>query len=183
MNRFRTIAITAIAGFVLVACGPAASQSVEPEPDGSQAAGQSAGESQGGPEPSFSAGLVADLEALIPDTVADLTMQKASMQGNEYLVDPDGDAAMQQFLQDAGVSPSDISMAFGYGYNADFSSNAFMFVVRAEGANSNALVPAFQQAMQADAETAMQWSSANVGGKQVQQSRLRWRHHLPVRQW
>lgn len=169
MNRFRTIALAGLAGFVLAACA-ASSPQPEASDEPSQAVSQAPGASQGGPEPSFSAGLVADLEALIPDTVGDLTMEKSSMRGNEYLLDPDGDPAMLQFLQDAGVSPNDITMAIGYGFNADFTSQAFMFVVRAAGADSNELSSAFQEAMDADAESPMQWSDASVGGKQVKQS-------------
>ena len=173
MNRFRTIALTAFTGFVLVACGPAASGgSNEPGPGGaSQEQSQGAQASQGGPEPSFSEGLVADLEALIPDTVGDLTMQKTSMQGNQYLLDPDGDPAMLQFLEVVGVPPDNISMATGFGFNADYTSSAFMFVIRAEGADSNRLTSAFKEAMDSDAASPLEWSSANVGGKQVETSR------------
>jgi hypothetical protein len=75
---------------------------------------------------------------------------------------------MQNFLQQAGVSPTDISMAFGFGFNAETGEQAFMFVIRASGAESNALLAAFQEAMASDAESPLQWSNANVGGKQVQ---------------
>jgi hypothetical protein len=171
VNRLRTTGALAAILIILAACGPAASgESDEPSSAASVAQSAAAQESQGAPEPSFSAGLVADLEALIPDTVGDLTMQKTSMQGNEYLLNPDGDPAMLQFLQDVGVSPNDISMATGSGFNADFSSSAFMFVIRAQGANSDALLSAFQQAMDSDAASPLEWSSANIGGKQVQTS-------------
>jgi hypothetical protein len=95
-------------------------------------------------------------------------MQKSSMRGNEFLLDPDGDPAMITFLQEVGVSPNDISMAFGFGFSADASASAFMFVVRAPGADSNTLLGAFQQAMASDTESPMEWSSASIGGKQVQ---------------
>jgi hypothetical protein len=167
----RTTGALAAILIILAACGPAASgESDEPSSAASVAQSVGAQESQGGPEPSFSAGLVADLEALIPDTVGDLTMQKTSMQGNQYLLDPDSDPATVQFLQDVGVSPNDISMAIGFGFNEDFSSNAAMFVVRAEGANSDALLNAFKNAMDSDTASPLEWSNATVGGKQVQVS-------------
>jgi hypothetical protein len=59
-------------------------------------------------------------------------------------------------------------MAMGFGFSSDFSSSVFMFVVRAEGADSNTLLAAFQEAMNSNAASPLQWSSANVGGKQVQ---------------
>ncbi len=168
MNRLRMIAAMTLI-VILAACGPAASGG-STEPDASEAQPSQAQSSGGGPDPSFGEGVVGELEGLIPDTVGDLTMQKSSSRGNEYLLDPDGDPAMQQFLQDVGVSPNDITMAIGFAFNEDFSSSVAMFVVRAQGANSDALVNAFKQAMQADASPPPEWTSANVGGKQVQTS-------------
>ena len=72
MNRFRTIAVTALAGLALVACGPAASSSSgAPSSAASAAASQAQASSGGGVLPSFTAGAVEDLEALIPDTVGE----------------------------------------------------------------------------------------------------------------
>ena len=55
MNRFRTIAMAAIAGFVLVACGPAASGNESQAGAASQAA-----QGSGGAGPSFGEGIVAE---------------------------------------------------------------------------------------------------------------------------
>jgi len=172
VNRLRTSAALGALIIVLVACGPAAeTESGEASTEASTAASVAASEPQasdGGPQPSFSAGLVADLEALIPDTVGDLTMDKTSFRGNEYLDDPGSDPATVAFLQQVGVSPSDISMAIGFGFSSDGSSFAAMFVIRAEGADSSALVSAFQEAMNQGGASPLEWSSATVGGKQVQ---------------
>jgi hypothetical protein len=172
VNRFRSIAITVVAGFVLVACGPAASGSSAPSAGGaaSQAAQASSG---GGPGPSFTAGAVADLEALIPDTIGGVTMQKQSMQGNQYLVGPNTDPATVKFLQDLGVSPNDISMAVGFGFapapsGSDTGVSVIMFVFRAKGADGNKLVAGFKQAALTSGESPLEWANANVGGKQVQ---------------
>ena len=174
VNRFRSIAITVVAGFVLVACGPAASGSSAPSAGGaaSQAAQASGG---GGPGPSFTAGAVADLEALIPDTVAGVTMQKQSMQGNQYLVGPNTDPATVKFLQDLGVSPNDISMAVGFGFAPPPSGSAtgvsvIMFVFRAKGADGNKLAAGFKTAALGSGQSPAQWSSANVGGKSVEKT-------------
>jgi hypothetical protein len=172
VNRFRTIAVTAIAGFVLVACGPSASGSSgagASQPPASQAA-QASG---GGPEPLFSSGVAADLEALIPDTIGGLTMDKSSMKGNEFLVSPDSDPSTVKFLQDLGISPNDVSMAFGFGFTAETpttpAASAIMFVFRAAGADSGRLVSAFKAATEADASP-LEWTNTNFGGKQVQTS-------------
>jgi hypothetical protein len=167
VNRFRTIAMAAIAGFVLVACGPAASGNGSPGGAASQAASQAA-QASGGAGPSFGEGIVADLEALIPDKVGDLTMKKSSFKGNDYLISPDSDPETVKFIQDVGVSPSDIAMAIGFGFNADFTSGASVIVIRAKGADSGRLVNAFKDNMQANTESPIQWADANVGGKSVQ---------------
>jgi hypothetical protein len=169
VNRFRTIAVAAIAGFVLVACGPAASGNESPGGAASQAAqSQAAQGSQGGFEPSIGEGVVSELEDLIPDKVGDLTMQKSSFRGNDYLVSPDSDPETVQFIQDVGVSPSDIAVALGSGFNADFTSGASVIIIRANGADSNKLVNAFKKNMQASTESPIEWASANVGGKGVE---------------
>ena len=168
MNRFHTIAVTAIAGFVLVACGPAASGTASQGGQASHAASQGA-QASGGLEASFGEGVVAELEALIPSTVGDLTMTKSSFRGNDYALDPSADADTIQFLNDVGVSLSDIAMAIGFGFSTDGASGASVIVIRASGADSGKLVAAFKTNMQATGSgSPVQWSSANVGGKQVE---------------
>lgn len=166
MNRWLTIVVTAVAGFTLVACG-SASSSAEPSIEASVAASE-APASGGGALPSFTAGAVADLEALIPDTVGDITMQKQSMAAGEFLVSPDSNPATIQFVENLGVSASDISIAIGFGFSTDASSSLFMFVFRAAGADGSRLVSGMKEAMDAERETPLTWSSTQVGGKQVE---------------
>ena len=168
MNRFRTIALTAVTGFVLVACGPASSSSGEPGK--SEAASQPQASSGGGTQPSFTAGAVTELENVIPDTVGDLTIAKESLKGSEFLVSADSDPAQVKFVEDLGVSPSDISIATGSANNADFTEFLFVFVIRAQGADSDRLKAAFLTASQADGSSPLEWVDANVGGKSVQTS-------------
>lgn len=165
VNRLRTIAGMTLV-VILAACGPAASGG-STEPDASEGQASQAQSSGGGPEPSFSAGVVADLEALIPDTIGDITMDKSSMQGNEFLVSGDGDEATIAFLQDIGVSPNDVSMAIGFGFSADFAQGLSMFVFRAQGADPARLSSAWKTVLDADRETPLEWTDTNFGGKDV----------------
>lgn len=167
MNRFRTIAMAAIAGFVLVACGPAASGNQSPGGAASQAASQAA-QGSGGAGPSFTEGAVADLEALIPDKVGDLTMTKSSSKGSDYLTGSGSSPELIQFLNDVGVAPSDVSLAIGNASSADVSSAVFMFVIRAKGADSGRLVAAYKSASAAGDPSPIQWASANIAGKSVE---------------
>jgi len=170
VNRLRTTAALTTILVVLAACGPAASSdSAEPSSEASVAASE-AQPSEGGNLPSFSAGVVADLEALIPDTVGGVTVQKVSMAGSEFLISPDSDDALVEFVEDIGVGPTDISMASG---SALTSEGVFlMFVIRAAGADSTTLVSAFKEAQSASMATPLQWSSATIGGKQVDEADL-----------
>jgi hypothetical protein len=165
VNRFRTIAVTTVAGLALVACGPAASSS-SGEP--SVAASEAQASSGGGVLPSFTEGAVADLEALIPDTVGDLAMQKSSTRGDEFLTSADADPAVAKFVSDLGVKPSDISIAIGFGFSADGSSSLGMFVFRASGADTSRLISAFKTANDADRDTPLVWTNSTIGGKQVE---------------
>ena len=169
MNRFLSIVATAVVGLALVACGPAAS-SGEPSSEASQAEASQAQASGDGVQPSFTEGAVADLEALIPDKVGELTLTKDSSSGDEFVASSDADPAVAKFIDDLGISPSDISLARGYAFSDDFSSSIFMFVIRAEGADSDRLLSAFLEAMNSGSGSPLQWTSANVGGKDVQSS-------------
>ena len=170
MNRFRTIALTVVTGFVLIACGPAASGSSEAPGHSEAAASQPQASSGDGGLPSLTEGAVADLEALIPNTVGDITIAKESVQTGEFLTAPGSDPAAVKFVEDLGVSPNDISIATGSGSNADFSKFVFVFAIRAQGADSSRLVSAFKTAS-ADADSSpLQWASATMGGKSVETS-------------
>ena len=169
MNRFLSIVATAVVGLAIVACGPAASSdSGEPSSEASEAAASQAQASGDGVQPSFTEGAVADLEALIPDTVGEITMQKTSTKGDEFIASSDSDPAVAKFIQDLGVSPGDISLAIGFGFTADASSSLGMFVFRAEGADTNRLVSAFKEANDADRDAPLTWSSTTIGGKTVE---------------
>lgn len=170
MNRFRSIAMVVAAGLVLVACGassPSPSSAGESQAAASQGQPSQAQASQGGPEASFSQGIAADLEAMIPDTVGAITLQKTSMRGNDYLINPDSDPDTVQFLNDLGVSPSDVSMAFGFGSDTSTGDFLVMFVTRAAGADGNRLKTAFKNATAGDASP-MAWTQATISGKQVE---------------
>jgi hypothetical protein len=170
VNRFLTILATAVAAFVLVACGPAAStSSSEPSSAASTAASEAPGSSEVA-GPSFTEGAVADLEALIPDTVGSMTVQKSSTRGDEFLTSGNSNPSVVKFVNDLGVKPSDISIAIGFGVSTDGSSSLGMFVFRASGADTNRLIAAFKEANDSDRETPLVWSSATVAGKQVEKS-------------
>jgi hypothetical protein len=164
VNRFRTAATLTILGILIAACGSSGSGSPSPTATPTPVAQASAG----GPGPSFTQGAVADLEAIIPDKVGDLTMQKQSMKGSQFLTNSSSSPEAVKFVQDLGVSPNDISIAIGSGVSKDYSQTVFAFVIRASGADSGKLVSAFKTASAAGNASPLQWASATVAGKSVE---------------
>jgi hypothetical protein len=162
VNRSLTIAVTAVAGFVLVACGPAASGNSSGASSAASEAAASAGDVA---EPSFSEGAVPDLEAMIPDKVGELTIQKTSAKGDKFLTSADSDPAVAKFVSDLGVKPSDISIAVGTGFSTD--ARVVIFALRAAGASTDRLISGFKEAT-TQSPAPFSWTSTDVGGKQVE---------------
>ncbi len=136
-----------------------------------------------GAQPSLPSG-AADLEALIPDTIGGVALQKLSMQGNEFANSGGASAEVEDFLRNLGVSPDDVSVAIGFGLSTESGSGVAVFVFRAEGADSGRLLQAFKDATDAERDAPLEWESANVGGKRCP-ARHRPRAgqpRLPVRQ-
>lgn len=167
MLRFNSAALVGVAAIVLVACSsasPGASSSSQPtaEPTATPVAQSSAN------APTPSAGVVADLEALIPNTIAGITMTKVSMTGSAMIASGTSDATTQKFLQELGVSPDKIAIAFGTGFSADSSTAAVMFAFQATGAGRDKLLQVFKESMDASRDTPMVWETKSIGGKDAQ---------------
>ena len=111
-----------------------------------------------------------DLEALIPDTIGGVALQKLSMRGNEFANSGGASAEAEEFLRTLGVSPEDVSVAIGFGLSTDTGSGVAVFVFRAEGADSGRLLQAFKDATDAERESPLEWESVNIGGKQVERA-------------
>jgi hypothetical protein len=124
-----------------------------------------------GTEASLPSGAV-DLEALIPDTVGGVALQKLSMRGDEFADSENGQgsAEAEEFVRNLGVSPDDVSVAIGFGVEPDSGSGVAVFVFRARGADSSRLMQGFKDATDAERDTPLQWEAATVGGKQVQRA-------------
>jgi hypothetical protein len=165
-------AVVALLLLVLAACGSSAaspSPSTASSPlggSGSSAPSLGASESAGPSLPSSAA----ELEALIPDEVGGVTLQKLSMRGNEFANSGSATEQAQDFLRRLGVDPEDVSVAVGFGASPDGASTVAVFIFKAEGADSARLLETFKTAMDAEQDQPLQWESATVGGKQVQRA-------------
>ena len=167
MNRLRVAVATLCLGVAVAACGGGgASSSASPTPS---ATNQPSAASSNLALPSLPSS-AKDLEALIPDKVGDITLQKSSMQGDAFVGVGGASDDIQHFLDGLGVSPEDVAVAFGFGVSPDAQREFGMFIFRAEGAGADRLLDVFKEATDADAESPLNWQSAEVGGKQVQRA-------------
>ncbi len=92
------------------------------------------------------------------------------MDASEFKGSPDSDPATVKFLDELGVSASDISIAVGFGFSADTASSLIMFVIRAADAETSQLVSGMKGAMDSERDTPLTWSSTEIAGKQVETS-------------
>ena len=153
------------AGLLLVAIGACSSSSGSTTPSPTTAPTATPSATASSPATS---GAVPALEALIPDKVGAMTLQKTSMKGSDFLASSDADQSAVAFLQALGVSPADIGIAFGYGFDASNSAGFAMFVFQAAGADEARLMSVFTAASNQGRTTPLDWQAADVGGKHVQ---------------
>ena len=157
MPRPAVALLTSLLAVALLGCGPAASPTPTPTP--------TAPASGGLPLPT--AGAVAELEALIPDRIAGLTIVKTSLTGTDMIASADADATSRKFVEDLGVGPAQIAIAIGFGFSADASAGVYFFVFRAQGAGHGRLISVFKAATDATRGTGYAWTTESMGGKQV----------------
>ena len=169
MNRFTAVAMAALLAVVASACGPSGSS-----PAGSQAALSTATPTieptpatSGQPSLPSSA---KDLEALIPNKVGKVTLQKASMSGNEFVGSGNATKEAQDFLDALGVSSQDVSVAIGFGADTGTGEALAVLLFRANGASSDRLLSLFKAATDKERDTPLDWQSADLGGKHVEKA-------------
>lgn len=146
-------------------CGGGPSPTATPSasvPSTPPAAGESAGPSL----PSSAA----ELEALIPDEVGEVTLQKLSMRGDEFTSSGSASAEAEEFLRNLGVDTEDVSVAVGFGASPDGGSTVAVFIFQAHGADSGRLLDAFKASMDQEQEQALEWETVTVAGKQVERA-------------
>jgi hypothetical protein len=109
-----------------------------------------------------------ELEEVLPDQVGDLTMQKFSMRGAEFMTsgDEQGNEEFVAFLDRLGAQPDDVSVAFAFGFSEDGSSSASVFAFRVAGVPEDQLTEELQASLEEEG-SASGFTSANVAGKDV----------------
>jgi hypothetical protein len=169
MNRFRSAAIVGLT-VVLVACssgGAASTPTPTPSPTPSPTPTLAASSSNA--LPSFNLPSNAkELEALLPNTLGGVKLTKASMKGNDFVNSSSSNAEFKAFLDSVGKSLNDVSAAFAFAMAG--SSPAGVFAFRVQGVDNSKLIDAFRKSMNTSGKT-LTWTSANVGGKNVQQAK------------
>jgi hypothetical protein len=124
----------------------------------------------GSPRPSAFPASPQELQALIPEEVDGISLQRLSMSGSEFVASGNATEETQQFLESLGVSTDAVSVAAGFGASPEDGHLAVVFIFRADGAPTDRLVSAFQQAANDERGTALGWQPATVGGKHVERA-------------
>ncbi len=108
----------------------------------------------------------AELEALLPDTLGGVTLQKSSWTGTDFVSQNSSNTELTAFLQSLGKSLNDISAAAAFSPTFDNS----IFAFRVNGVDHNILISEFQKAENSGLNTPIPWTPATVGGKSVLQA-------------
>jgi hypothetical protein len=168
MNRFRASAFGALLAVVLAACSstsggstPTPSPTPTPVPTPSAAASSNALPSLNLPSNAK------ELEALLPDSLGGVKLVKASYKGSDFLNSANSNEEFKTWLTSVGKSLDDVSAAFGFA--ASGTSGSAIFAFRVNGVDNAKLIDAFKTS-EAQSNSTMTWSSANVGGKNVQKA-------------
>lgn len=108
-----------------------------------------------------------ELEALIPDEVGGVALQKFSMAGPEFMAQGEDNQEFVDFLDRLGAEPDDVSVAFGFGFDATGDSGgAGVFAFKVAGADTDQLLDEMQTSLEEE-ESATGFEDASVGGKDV----------------
>ncbi|MEO8511299.1 MAG: hypothetical protein ABI534_08655 [Chloroflexota bacterium] len=107
-----------------------------------------------------------ELEDALPDSVGDITLQKFSMRGAEFLAQGGDDQEFQDFLERLDAQPEDVSVAFAFGADTTDGSAVSVFAFRVEGASTDDLTRELQGSLESDGSAA-DLSESNIGGKDV----------------
>jgi hypothetical protein len=108
-----------------------------------------------------------ELEALLPDTLGGVKLTKASMKGTDFVNSASSSPELKAWLNSVGKSLNDVSAA--YAFDLTGTSPAAVFAFRVQGVDHTQLIDKLKTSMQSDG-TVSSWTSANVGGKDVQQA-------------
>lgn len=169
MNRFRASAFGALLALVLAACSTSSGgSSPTPSPTPTAVPTPTAAATSAAALPSLNLPSNAkELEALLPDSLGGVKLIKASYKGSDFLNSANSNEAFKTWLTSVGKSLDDVSAAFGFAASGTTGSAIFAF--RVQGVDNSKLIDAFKTS-EASSSSTMTWTSANVGGKNVQQS-------------
>ena len=168
MKRFSLLIIVLLALFV-AACSSETSSSGEesqavateeptPEPTPSEAAATDGG------VPSLEPG-AGDLTGLLPTELGDLTITYPSASGEEVIGAEGITPEAQAFFDRIGATPSDLSSAFGSGFDVEAGQFISILAFRVAGADEGTLRDEFIATMESEGDIVGE--DATVGGKEV----------------
>lgn len=159
-RAFTTPALLVLLAIILAACpsGQGASPAATPSPTPVPAVDD--GEGAGA---SFAAG-AGDLDAVLPDEVGGISIEYESASGKEAFGSEGMTPEAIEFFERVGATPSDITMAFGFGVDQEGGDFISIWAFRVGGANEDQLLDAFRDTIEEEGQTV---TESNVAGKDV----------------
>ena len=112
----------------------------------------------------------AELAALIPDNIGNITLQKQSFSGEQFVGSGTASKEAQDFLNGLGVSTDDVTVAVGFGVDPGSQALFAELLFRAQGASSDQLLSLFKDAANKQQQVPLEWQSVQVGGKNVEKT-------------
>ena len=171
MDRVRTAGLAGLLTLIVTACSSnaGASTTPSPTPTPTPATTPSTEASGSGPLASFNLPSNAkELEALLPDTLGGVKLTKASMKGSDFVKSTTSSPELVAWLNSVGKSLNDVSAA--YAFDLTGATQAAIFAFRVQGVDNAKLIDGLKTSMDTSNTTKLTWTSANVGGKNVQQA-------------
>lgn len=149
---------------LLAACTAASSPTPEPTPTPTptpEATPSPTEGEAGGPSLEPGAG---ELAALLPSEVGGITLEYQSASGAEVMGSEGITPEAQAFFDRVGAEPSELSSAFGFGFDVEAGSGLSIVAFRVQGADEGRLRDEFRAVLEQEGNTV---NEAQVGGKSV----------------
>ena len=170
MSRFRLTTAGLLFAAVLAACtSTGASPTAEAEPTTEATAtaepeATATPEETAGAEPTLEEG-AGDLASVLPDEVGGITIEYQSASGEQAFGSEGMTPEARAFLEAVGGDASNISSAFGFGFNQETGAGLSIVAFRISGADEGRLRDEFRAVMEQEGTEVI--TETSLGGKDV----------------
>lgn len=164
MTIYRLLLAVLLLGIVTACTQTAASPTEEPTEEATEEPTEEPTEAPDATEPEREEG-AGDLASVLPGEVGGITIEYTSASGEEAIGSEGMTPEARAFLESVDADASDISTAFGFGFDAEAGSGISIVAFRIAGADEGRLRDEFRSVMEQEGTTFLEESS--LAGKTV----------------